>query len=178
MNIAQQAAVSFKSPREQSIVRGLDSRRSKDCHRHSQSAGVNCTMRLCPKFSSTWAIHIMTTNLFTASVGNEWSLSHLLAFGVNSSLANYDTFHRPWNVPRIVDCALLCPYYASSLLILLPTVMIWWWRLSLLLPDHNPPPVIPPSLRKGIHMTYDIPHYSYVHSTPNITTTLIPHVNM
>lgn len=37
----------------------------------------------------------------------------------------------------------------------------------------QPPPVIPPSLRKGIHMTYDIPHYSYVHSTPNITTTLI-----
>jgi hypothetical protein len=28
------------------------------------------------------------TNLFTASVGNEWSLSHVLAWGDNSSSAN------------------------------------------------------------------------------------------
>jgi hypothetical protein len=56
MKIARQEdTVSFNSPHEQSVVRGLDSRRSKDCHRHSQSAGINCTMRLCPKFSSTRA---------------------------------------------------------------------------------------------------------------------------
>ena len=52
--------LSHLTTREQSVVEGLDGRRGKDRHRHSQSAVVICTMRLCPNYSSTRAIRDTT----------------------------------------------------------------------------------------------------------------------